>query len=113
MSNPFSRKPNSPSSQHAPHRLGRHITLAKMQRVRQWHVSQQAVHPLEYHAWDAVLTLWMMGWIAWLPAYALDAFWAYPLCLLGIFLPRLYVHYRTQAHKTLRLRCDWLDLVCE
>jgi len=113
MSDPASRKASSSIGKQSSHRLGGHITLAKMQRLKQWHVSQQAEHSVEYQVWEVVLTLWVMGWIAWLPAYVLDAFWAFPLCLLGILMPRLYVQCRAQAHEKLHIRCDWLDLVRE
>lgn len=98
---------SDPSRHHPWH----HITLAQLQRVKDWHVAQQGARPLEYQVWEAVLTLWMMGWVGWLPAFAFEAPWAYPLCLLGIFTPRLYVDWRAHAHGTRRLRCDWLDLV--
>jgi hypothetical protein len=87
----------------------RHTTLARLQRIKKWHVSHKDDHPLEYQLWDAVLTLWVMGWTAWVPAFALDAPWAYPLCAMCIFLPGLYVRLRVSAHKAMRLRCDWAD----
>ncbi len=87
------------------------VTLGQMQRVKNWYQAQHGAHPVEHELWEAVLTLWMMGWIGWLPAYAFDAPWVYPLCLLGVLAPQLYVHLRARAHERLRLRCDWLDLV--
>ena len=93
------------------HHPGHHLTLAQLQRVKNWHVAQQGARPVEYQIWEAVLTVWVMGWIGWLPAYAFEAPWAYPLCLLGVFAPRLYVRLRARAHAMQRLRCDWLDLV--
>ncbi len=89
----------------------RYISLAQFQRLKNWRVAQHSVHPVECHMWEWVLTLWMMGWIGWLPAYAFEAPWAYPLCLLGICLPVLYVRVRARAHATQRLRCDWLDVL--
>jgi hypothetical protein len=56
------------------------MKLAELQRIKQWHVAHRAEHPLEYHLWDAVLTLWVMGWVGWLPAYAFEQFWSMPLC---------------------------------
>jgi hypothetical protein len=38
--------------------------------------------------WEAVLTLWMMGWVGWIPALEAEAYWAFPLCLLGVCTPR-------------------------
>lgn len=85
------------------------LTLNELQRIKQWHVAHKADHPLEYQLWDVMLTLWVMGWVGCLPAFALDAAWAYPLCALAIYSPRLYVAWRVRAHETRRLRCDWLD----
>ena len=87
------------------------ITLAQMQRVKNWHAAQRGACPVEKEVWEAVLTIWLMGWIGWLPAFAFDAPWAYPLCLLGMFAPRLYVDWRLRFHEMRRLRCDWLDMV--
>ena len=86
----------------------RHLSLRQLQRVRQRLLLQRADHPIEYGAWDAVLTLWIMGWTGWLPAFALDALWAFPLCLLAILAPRLYLQARARAHDAGWLRCDWL-----
>ena len=47
----------------------------------------------------------------WLPAYAFEAAWAYPLSLLGVLAPRLYIALRTHAHHSGRLRCDRLKLL--
>ncbi len=66
------------------------LTLAEMQRIRQWHVAHRDDHPLEYQLWDLLLTLWIMGWLGWLPVYVLDVAW------------------RRRAHHRRRLRCDWL-----
>ena len=87
----------------------RHLTLMHLKRVRQRLLVERAAHRVEYGLWDAVLTLWVMGWTGLLPAYALDAPWALPLCVLGILAPRLYVMARARAHESGRLRCDWLD----
>lgn len=87
------------------------ITLAQLQRVKHWREAQHGACPLERQTWEAVLTLWVMGWVGWLPAFEMEAPWAYPLCLLGVFTPRLYVYWRARAHEAQRLRCDWLDLL--
>jgi hypothetical protein len=84
------------------------MTLAEMQRIKQWHVEHKADHPLEYQLWDAMLTLWVMGWVGWLPAYALQELWAMPLCVLATAAPRLYAGWRMKAHRAHRLRCDWI-----
>lgn len=87
------------------------ITLAQLQRVKDWRETQRAAHPLECQLWEIVLTAWVMGWMGWLPAFTFEAAWAYPLCVLGTVAPRLYVYVRARAHIARRLRCDWLDLV--
>jgi hypothetical protein len=83
------------------------MTLDELQRIKQWHVAHRADHPVEYHLWDAMLTLWLMGWVGWLPAIAFGAVWATPLCMLAMFAPTLYVTWRVKAHRAHRLRCDW------
>jgi hypothetical protein len=83
------------------------MTLDEMQRIKQWHVAHRRECPLQYHVWDAVLTVWMMGWVGWIPAMAFEALWAMPLCLLGMSAPNLYVAWRLKAHRKHRMRCDW------
>jgi len=87
------------------------ITLAQLQRIKHWREARHASNPMERRMWETVLTLWMMGWVGWLPAFEAEAYWAFPLCLLGIFSPPLYVHWRGKAHAAQRLRFDWLHLL--
>lgn len=82
-------------------------TLSELQRIKKWHVAHKADHPLEYHLFDGVLTLWMMGWVGWFPALAFEMPWAFPLCALGMCLPGIYIGWRIRAHQSRRLRCDW------
>lgn len=84
------------------------MSLTELQRIKQWHVAHRADHPVEYHLWDAMLTLWLMGWVGWIPAFAFGALWATPLCMAAMFAPTLYVTWRLKAHRARRLRCDWL-----
>lgn len=84
------------------------MTLAELQRIKQWHVAHRADHPLEYHLWDGVLTLWMLGWVGMLPVAIFGVVLAFPLCLAGIAAPDLYIAWRTRAHRASRLRCDWI-----
>ncbi len=84
------------------------IPLRELQRIRQWHLAHRAEHPLEYQLWDAVLTVWLMGWVGWLPAYAMDDWWLASLCALSMFLPQLYMDWRARAHVNQKLRCDWM-----
>jgi uncharacterized membrane protein len=90
-------------------RTGKFLNLAELHRIRRWHVAHQEEHPLELHVWDAVLTLWLLGWIGWLPALLLNLMLALPLCLLGMAAPQMYVRWRARAHRARRLRCDWLN----
>ncbi|UCV00488.1 hypothetical protein [Acidovorax radicis] len=84
------------------------MTLNELQRIRQWHVAHKADHPLEYHLWDAVLTLWIMGWVGWFPVCAFGETWCAPLCLAGTLVPSGYVAWRARAHRLRKLRCDWI-----
>lgn len=88
--------------------LLQHLSLHELQRIRDWQVAHRAEHPLEYHVWDCVLALWVMGYVGWLPAMALDLPEVYPLCLAAMLAPDLYTALRTSAHRLQRLRCDWL-----
>jgi hypothetical protein len=84
------------------------MTLSELQRIKQWHIDHRPEHPVEYHLWDAMLTLWVMGWVGWLPALALGAAWAAPLCMAAISAPTLYATWRARAHRLQRVRCDWI-----
>lgn len=84
------------------------MTLNELQRIKQWHVEHRDDHPLEYHLWDAALTLWVMGWVGWFPVWAFGHLWAAPLCLIGTSVPGAYVAWRGWAHRRQWLRCDWI-----
>lgn len=83
------------------------MSLAELQRIKLWHVAHKADHPLEYHLYDMVLAVWLMGWVGTLPAFLFDA-WVIPLCILATWAPHLYVGWRVRAHRAQRLRCDWI-----
>ena len=85
------------------------VPLTEIQRIKRWHVAHRADHPLEYHLWDAVLSIWVIGHVGWLPALVLDAWWAIPLLLAAFMAPHLYILFRSRADRTKRLRCDWLN----
>lgn len=91
--------------------MGRPLSLKQLQRIKNWHAVSRALHPVENVVWEAVMTAWLLGWTAWLPAAILEAPWAYPLCLMGILLPQLYVQLRATAHRRGKLRCEWLGLL--
>lgn len=82
-----------------------------MGKLKDWHALHRGTHSVEYKVWNAVLTAWLMGWIGFLPVLTFDTLWDLPFCLLGVLAPQFYVYVRVRAHKTGRLRCDWLALV--
>ncbi len=85
------------------------MSLDEIRRIRQWHVAHRRDRPFEYNLWDAILTLWILGWIGWLPAFVTgDALWFAPLGLMAHRLPDAYARWRARAHQSHRLRCDWL-----
>ncbi len=82
------------------------MTLDELPRIKQSHVAHKADHPLDYHLWDLVLTVWLLGWVGWFPICAFCEPCAAPVCLIGIFVPSLYVAWRTRAHLRHTLRSD-------
>lgn len=84
------------------------MDLDAMQRIKKWHVNHQKDHPVEYHIWDVVLTLWLAGWVGWIPAFFLGALWVAPVLAVAMSAPKMYVAWRAWAHKSRRVRCDWL-----
>ena len=83
-------------------------SLAELTRIKRWLNAHRADHPVEYHLWDAVMTVWFLGLIGWLPGLLLDAWWCVPLCMLMACCPSWYLGLRARAHASARLRCDWL-----
>jgi hypothetical protein len=86
------------------------MTLEQLHRIKRWHLEHQRDHPVEYHLWDAMLMLWVAGWVGWLPAFAFGAWWAAPVLAVAMSAPTLYVTWRLKAHRARRLRCDWLQV---
>lgn len=82
------------------------MTLDQFHDLKTWHTCH--ARPLENHVWNAVLTLWLIGWIgppvAWLAGNDTAALLA-PLLLLA---PGAYVALRRRLHRRHHLRCDWL-----
>jgi hypothetical protein len=83
------------------------MPLTELQRIKQWHLGHRHDHPLECQLWDAMLTLWVVGWVGLLPTYAFQQLWAVPVCVLSIAAPGLYAGWRSRAHRARKLRCDW------
>jgi hypothetical protein len=86
------------------------MTLAQLQRIKHWQVAHRAEHPLELHLFDAVLTVWVMGWVGLLPTVALQNLYLLPVCFLATQTPELYRRWRAHLHRQERLRCDWLGV---
>ncbi len=84
------------------------MTLHQYHALRQWHSRHWRDHPLEKNLWEAVLTLWMTGWVGGAAALLLDLPWAQVGCMALLFLPSAYVALRARWHRTGRLRCDWI-----
>jgi len=87
------------------------MNLRQLSTLKRWHVAHRDRNPLEYHAWDAVLTLWLMGWMGLPPMLLLNWLWGTLLCLLMFYAPPLYVRLRLRLHRRGALRCDWLALL--
>ncbi len=108
--------PPTPTDSHRARHL-RHpwqrLSLKQLQRLKHWRALQRERrrYRLECAVWEGVLTLWMLGWTAWLPAVALGLQTLLPLCVAGVLTPQLYAYARARAHAHGRLRCDWLDLL--
>ena len=84
------------------------MTLQQFQDLRIWHLRQGHRHPVERSIWDAVVTIWMSGWIGAPAAFLLHLGWAEATCIAVWFLPGLYVAARRRLHVRRRLRCDWI-----
>lgn len=84
------------------------MTLRQMSQLKRWHVDHREHAPLEYHAWDGVLTLWLLGWMGVPPALLLHWTWMVLACIPLAFAPGAYVRLRLRLHRRGRLRCDWL-----
>ena len=84
------------------------MTLQQLQALKRWHVAHRRDHPMEYHVFDAVLTVWMLGWVGLPPALLLKGPALLPLCLAAFLAPELYRGLRLWLHRSHRLRCDWL-----
>jgi hypothetical protein len=84
------------------------MTLHEMHRIKLWQDANRHLRPVECGLWTAALTLWVLGWVGWLPVLVLDDTWAMPLCVAGTCAPQTYLRWRSRAHRERRVRCDWL-----
>ena len=85
------------------------MTLHQLSVLKQWHVSHKRERPIEFHTWDAMLTLWIMGWMGVPAAVILGKLSGVLACTLFFFAPTGYVRLRERLHQSGRLRCDWLN----
>lgn len=84
------------------------MTLNQLSAMKAWMAANRQGQPVEYHAWDAVLTLWLVGWMG-APAFVvLDDLWSELACVALFFTPRAYLWLRHRLHQRQRVRCDWL-----
>ena len=86
------------------------MTLQQFHSLKIWH-RRHGFHPVEKNTWDAVLTVWMMGWVGAPAGFLVDSAWAEAACLSVLFLPGLYVALRRSLHRSHRLRCDWISAI--
>ena len=84
------------------------MTLRQMSSLKRWHAAHRERAPVEYHVWDTVLTLWVVGWVGVPPALMLHWRWAVLTCAVMFFAPPVYVRLRAYLHRHGWLRCDWL-----
>ena len=84
------------------------MSLDQLQELRLWHLRQGHRHRAEKWLWDAVLTVWLIGWVGAPTAFMLHVGWAEGACLSVLFLPGGYVALRRWLHNKRRLRCDWI-----
>jgi hypothetical protein len=85
------------------------MTLRELAHIKRWHVQHRHHHPVEFQAWDVMLTAWLIGFMGAPAALLVDAPEAIVVCALLFFAPGAYVHCRERRHRAGRLRCDWLD----
>lgn len=87
------------------------MMLSQLHAIKLWMSAHRDECPLEYHAWDLVLTAWVMSWMGQPGALLLGRTdWALMYGAL-FFVPGLYVLTRRRLHHAGVLRCDWLEAV--
>ena len=84
------------------------MRLHQFHALKTWH-RQHGHHPVEKNVWDAVLTVWLSGWVGSPTAFMLHSGWAEAACLSVLFLPGFYVALRRRLHRHRLLRCEWIS----
>jgi hypothetical protein len=87
------------------------MTLNQLHSLKSWHQRQGSAKRVEWQLWEAVLTLWLLGWAGMPAALLVNSPWVPLVCLLLTALPSSYVLLRALLHRRGRLRCDWLGLL--
>ena len=85
------------------------MTLHQLSVLKQWHVRHRREHPVEFHTWDAVLTLWLMGWLGVPAELILWQLYGLIACTGLLLAPGVSVSLRRRLHAQGRVRCDWLE----
>jgi hypothetical protein len=85
------------------------MTLQQLAVVKRWHVLHRRDRPVEFHTWDTVLTLWLLGWLGIPAELILWQLYGLAACAGLLFAPGAYVALRRRLHRSGRLRCDWLE----
>lgn len=86
------------------------MTLMQLSAIHHWLLDHKDARPLEFHTWDGVLTVWLMGWLGVPAELLLDEPWGVMACAMALLVPRSYVALRSRLHQRGTLRCDWLHL---
>jgi hypothetical protein len=87
------------------------MTLNQLHSLKAWHLRHGSAKRVEWQLWEAVLTLWLLGWAGIPAALLAGAAWMPLACMGLIALPSAYVLLRSRLHRQRRLRCDWLVLI--
>lgn len=82
------------------------MTLDQFHSLKVWHSGHP--RPMEKNVWDAVLTLWMLGWVGIPTTLLLGQPMLVFACIGAILAPSVYVAFRQHLHRAGRLRCDWI-----
>jgi hypothetical protein len=87
------------------------MTLRQLHALKRWHVLHRCNHPVEYQAWDLMLTLWVAGLMGEPASLVLQEPLAIVGCIVLYLAPTIYVYLRRRLHRAGRLRCDWLGSI--
>ena len=85
------------------------MTLDQLHDLKLWHQRHLRDRPVEKYVWDAVLTLWLIGWVGGPVAFLIHRGWAAIAAVALVFLPGAYVALRRTLHRARILRCDWIS----